>query len=132
MPYLYAATTWRRHAPLIGEDITSRLERPLDPSDYRRQLAAALAHDMSAQLAEVTAPTLVIHGLKDRILPLDNGRQLAARIAGARFMPVKGGAHAFSTDVPDTTTELVSFLLEHSRRRPGSVASARTGRAARA
>ena len=86
----------------------------------------------AAQLAEITAPTLVIHGLEDRILPLENGRRLAARIAGARFMPVKGGAHAFPTDVPDTTTELVSFLLEHSRRRPGSAASARTGRAARA
>jgi pimeloyl-ACP methyl ester carboxylesterase len=133
VPYLYADTTWRRRAPLIGEDVAGRLKRPLDPGDYRRQHAIARAHDVAAQLAEIRAPTLVVHGQQDRILPLDNGRRLAAGIAGARFMPIRGGAHAFPTDVPDTTTRLVSFLLEHSRRRQDSASvSTRTGRVTRA
>jgi pimeloyl-ACP methyl ester carboxylesterase len=132
VPYLYAAETWRRHARLIGEDIAARLKQPTDPREYRRQQAIARAHDVALQLSGITAPTLVLHGQQDRILPVDNGRGLAAGIAGARFMLLKGGAHAFPTDVPDATVELVSFLIEHSRRRPGSAPSPRTGRVTRA
>lgn len=131
VPYLYAATTCGRHAPLIGEDIAHRLAGPLDPRSYDRQHAAARAHDASARLAGIAAPTLVLHGEEDRILPLENGRRLADGIAGSRFVPVVGGAHAFPTDVLGSTLELVSFLLAHSRRRAGS-APRRTGPAARA
>lgn len=131
VPYLYAGATYRRHAPLIGEDIAERLSRPLDPRCYRRQHAIGRAHDAGARLSAITAPTLVLHGQQDRILPLDNGRRLADGIAGARFVPLPGGAHAFPTDVPDAAGELVSFLLAHSRRIPGSAAP-RTGRATRA
>lgn len=131
VPYLYATTTYRRHASLIGEDIAHRLTGRLDPRSYDRQHAAARAHNAGARLAEIQAPTLVLHGDEDRILPLDNGQRLADGIAGARFVPVPGGAHAFPTDVPGSTRELVSFLLEHSPRRAGSAAR-RTGRATRA
>jgi pimeloyl-ACP methyl ester carboxylesterase len=127
VPYIYAATTWRRHAPRIGQDVAARLSKPLDPRHYRRQHGIARAHDGAPHLADIAAPTLVIHGKEDRILPLDNGRRLADGIAGARFMPIAGGAHAFPTDVPGTTTKLVSFLREHSR-----PASPRTGRVTRA
>jgi 3-oxoadipate enol-lactonase len=126
VPYLYAASTCRRNAPLIGEDIAERLGEPPDPHAYGRQLAIARAHDTAARLSEITAPTLVIHGKEDRVLPLENGRRLAHAIAGARFMPLKGAAHAFATDVPDVNQELVSFLVEHSPRRPGYSAR-RTG-----
>jgi 3-oxoadipate enol-lactonase len=133
VPYLYAAATWRHHAPLVGEDIAQRLSRPLDPHEYRRQHALARAHDVGAHLAEITAPTLVIHARQDRVLPVENGRRLAAGIPGARFLPLKGGAHAFPTDLPDATNELVSFLLENSRRRPSSASpSTRSGRVTRA
>jgi pimeloyl-ACP methyl ester carboxylesterase len=133
VPYLYAVTTKRRNAPRIGEDIAHRLRQPLDPRSYRDQLAVARAHDAGARLTEVGAPTLVVHGEEDRILPLENGRRLADGIAAARFMPVPGGAHAFPTDVPGSTRELVSFLLAHSRKRQRAGSAARrTGRATRA
>ena len=131
VPYLYAAATCRHHAPRIGEDIAQRLSRPLVSRCYRRQHAIARDHDAAARLSEIKAPTLVLHGQQDRILPLSNGRLLADGIAGARFIPLSGGAHAFPTDVPDATRELVGFLLTHSSRRRGSAAP-RTGRATRA
>jgi 3-oxoadipate enol-lactonase len=135
VPYLYADTTCRGRAPLIGEDIARRLTRPLDPRSYRAQHEIARAHDTSTRLAAITAPTLVIHGEHDRILPLDNGRLLAGAITGAQFIPVPAGAHGFPTDVPATGRDLVSFLLAHSQphsqpraRRPAAC-DARAGRA---
>lgn len=131
VPYVYAASTWRRNAPLIGEDIANRLRRPLEPSAYREQLEAARAHETAARLAGISSPTLVVHGKQDRILPVENARRLARAIAGAQFMALPGAAHAFLTDVPECHRALVSFLLEHSPRGRRS-ATRHTGRAARA
>jgi pimeloyl-ACP methyl ester carboxylesterase len=64
-------------------------------------------------------------------VPLENGRRLADRIAGARLITLPGGAHAFPTDLPDSARELISFLRAHSRPRRGS-ATARSARAGRA
>jgi pimeloyl-ACP methyl ester carboxylesterase len=131
VPYVYAPRTRHRHAPLIGQDIARRLRHPLDPSALRRQQATAQAHDAVARLARISAPTLVVHGEEDRLVPVDNGRRLAAAIGGAQLVTLPHGAHAFPTDVPDANRELVSFLLAHSRPRPRSPAG-RNARAARA
>jgi 3-oxoadipate enol-lactonase len=132
VPYLYSATTFRNSARLIGEDIAQRLRRSLDPGSYRQQHKVARAHDTGARLSQITAPTLVLHAEEDRILPLENGRRLADAIPNAQFISLRAAGHAFLTDVPAANRELVSFLLEHSRRRPRSTAASRTGRATRA
>ena len=130
VPYLYSPATVRRNAPLIGQDIARRLAAPLDPRSYNRQRAAARSHDAGPRLGAIAAPTLVVHGEQDRILPLENGRLLADHIAGARLLTLATGGHAFPTDVPGASRELVSFLLAQSRRRPRR--AARNARGARA
>jgi pimeloyl-ACP methyl ester carboxylesterase len=130
VPYLYAAATRHRRAPLIGQDIARRLAAPLDPHSYNRQRATARAHDAGSRLGAIAAPTLVIHGEQDRVLPLDNGRLLADGIPGARLLALGAGGHAVPTDVPGASRELVSFLLAQSRR-PARRAT-RNGRGARA
>jgi hypothetical protein len=40
-------------------------------------------------------PTLVIHYQNDRLIPFEAGRELAAGISGARFVPLEGDAHIF-------------------------------------
>jgi pimeloyl-ACP methyl ester carboxylesterase len=44
-------------------------------------------------MADITAPTLVLHGTDDPMFPLDHGRALAAEIAGARLVPLEGMGH---------------------------------------
>jgi 3-oxoadipate enol-lactonase len=116
VPYLYADTTCRGCARLVGEDIAQRLTGDLDPHAYRRQHAIARAHDIAGRANEITAPTLVIHGEHDQVLPLENGRLLAGAVPGAELVAVAAGGHAFPTDVPDSNTEIVKFLRAHSRR----------------
>lgn len=130
VPYLYATSTWRGRASLVGEDIARRLRDVLEPRLFDRQCASARAHDASSRLREITAPTLVLHGVQDRVAPVENGRLLAAGIRNARFVALPG-AHALPTDVAEANRELVSFLREHSR--PASrPAKPRNGRASRA
>jgi pimeloyl-ACP methyl ester carboxylesterase len=131
VPYLYAPRTRQRHAGRIGEDLARRASEPLHPGAFRAQQAAARAHDAAARLERITAPTLVIHGEEDRVLPPENGRRLAASIAGARLLTLRHAAHAFPTDQPEIARELVSFVRAQSRPRP-EPAGRRNARAARA
>jgi len=136
VPYLYAETTCRGLATHIGQDIVERLAGDLDPQLYRRQHQVARAHDTAEMLGQITAPTLVVHGEHDLVLPVDNGRLLAGGIPGAEFVALPAGAHAFPADVPDANLQVVSFLRAQSRRRAaprgGTPARTRTSRATRA
>jgi class 3 adenylate cyclase/pimeloyl-ACP methyl ester carboxylesterase len=51
--------------------------------------------DITDLLSKVTAPTLVMHARDDQIVPFEAGRQVAAGIAGARFVALPGQNHLF-------------------------------------
>ena len=59
----------------------------------RGMLAAAYELDVTDQLAQITAPTLVVHRDRDRAAPLEQGRALAAGIPGARLEILAGRDH---------------------------------------
>jgi pimeloyl-ACP methyl ester carboxylesterase len=68
--------------------------RGANPAGFFRHFAALLASgNRLARLASVTAPTLVIHGTLDPLIPFAAGRATARAIPGARFLPVAGMAH---------------------------------------
>jgi pimeloyl-ACP methyl ester carboxylesterase len=69
-------------------------DRELDRTGTGRQLAAIIASgDRSAELATVTAPTLVIHGSVDPLISPSGGRATARAIPGARLEIVEGMGH---------------------------------------
>jgi pimeloyl-ACP methyl ester carboxylesterase len=75
-----------------------RSERAHDRSHYPagtgRQLIAVMAADSRLPgLAGVKAPTLVIHGIEDVLVPVDNGRKVAAAVSGARLIEFEGMGH---------------------------------------
>jgi pimeloyl-ACP methyl ester carboxylesterase len=67
--------------------------RPQPFKAYRRQLDACLKHDTASRLASITAPTLVIHGERDPLVPYPNGRYLAEHIPGARLVSLPNTGH---------------------------------------
>jgi pimeloyl-ACP methyl ester carboxylesterase len=56
--------------------------------------------DVSGLLPRVTTPTLVLHCRNDAVQPFDEGRLLAAGIAGARFVALEGRNHVILEDDP--------------------------------
>lgn len=110
VPYNYSARTRTQHGYRIAEDIIQRLRFPIEPEPYTAQLNAALAHDVGDRIAEISAPTLVIHGLEDVMVPAPNGRLLAEAIPGARLIEFPGTAHLYFTDEPVVDREIAAFL----------------------
>ncbi len=65
----------------------------------------------SLELANrVTAPTLVIHGARDRIIPTKQGKQLAEALESSRWVEVSGAGHNDLLSQPEVWGELASFF----------------------
>jgi len=72
------------------------------------QMQAIAAHDTKARLPALAAPTLVIHGSVDRLLPVANGRLIADQIPGSRLEVLDGVGHLFFWELPERSAQLVS------------------------
>ena len=68
---------------------------------FQAQVDACLAHDTADRLSGIVAPTLVLAGELDIILPPRFGRSVAAAIPNARFEVMAGEAHQPFQEVPD-------------------------------
>jgi pimeloyl-ACP methyl ester carboxylesterase/predicted amidohydrolase len=76
-----------------------------------RLLEEMYASDVSALLPLVRSPTLVLHRRRDRAIPARAGRELAAGIAGARFVELAGNIHlAWLGDVDQLVGTIAAFL----------------------
>jgi len=53
------------------------------PQGYAGQLQGIFGWEAHSRIAHITAPTLVIHGETDRLVPAANARMIAERIPGA-------------------------------------------------
>jgi len=75
------------------------------------QVAAVMSHKATDRLQHITAPTLVITGDADRLVPPANSEILAKHIPGARLVKVPGGSHGFNFETPDVfNREVLDFL----------------------
>jgi 3-oxoadipate enol-lactonase len=110
VPYNYSTRTRAQHGDRIVQDVAQRLRYPIEPEPYAAQLAAALGHDAGDRLAKIRAPTLVVHGQEDVMVPPANGRLLADLVPDARLLELRGAAHLYPTDEPGADREIAAFL----------------------
>ena len=71
------------------------------------QMQAVMGHDASARLGSIEAPTLVVHGTEDRMLPAVNGELIAQAIPHARLELLEGVGHMFWWEQPERSAALV-------------------------
>jgi pimeloyl-ACP methyl ester carboxylesterase len=87
--------------------------RGFNPAGSLRQLQAGLASgNRKPRLAFVGAPTLVIHGAIDPLIPPDHGRDTAASIPGAKLLIIEGMGHAIPTPM---WSPIVDAIANHAQ-----------------
>jgi pimeloyl-ACP methyl ester carboxylesterase len=70
------------------------VDRAYYPAGAGRQLISCLgAHNRLDQLRQLRAPALVIHGIDDVLIPVENGRLVADAVPGARLIEIEGMGH---------------------------------------
>lgn len=90
------------------------VQRAWHPSGSARQLLAVVADgDRSTLLPHIQAPTLVIHGVDDPLVPVACGKDLAQRIADARADFIPGMGH----DLPEELLpRFAQGIVDNARR----------------
>ncbi len=111
-PRILSAEALRRRPEIVDEWIAIASSEPRRRRGYVGQLLAGGSHDAWSQLPSIAAPTLVMTGDADRLIPQENSRLLVDRIPGARLHVIPGAGHDFVAERPDETAELITgFLL---------------------
>lgn len=100
------------------EKSADSFDRCYHPQGVARQLAAVMASGSRKQkLGSVTAPTLVIHGSLDPLVPVEHGRATAAAIPGAELLLLDELGHGIS--FPALWPRIVDAITAHTRRAEG-------------
>ncbi len=96
---------------LLRQRIRAGVERSYHPMGTMRQMMAIAADQKRHQLITgIQAPTLVLHGLDDVLVPPSHGQDTARRIAGARFVGIPGMGHDFA---PGAVAQWIDTLIAH-------------------
>lgn len=112
LPFVYDPSTSRER---MEEDLVVRRKWFPRPEGYAAQLQGILSWEAYSRLAEIAAPTLVIHGTCDRLVPPGNAELIAAKIPGSRLVMLPNASHIFSTDQSDASQKAVlEFLAVHA------------------
>jgi pimeloyl-ACP methyl ester carboxylesterase len=95
----------------LRESILVATRRGYYPQGTMRQLTAVAADTRRAdELPRIKAPTLVLHGRADPLVPLACGHDTARRITGAKFQVIDGMGHDLA---PGVVEHLLAHLLPH-------------------
>jgi pimeloyl-ACP methyl ester carboxylesterase len=75
-----------------------------------RALTSDETRELGTQLARIAAPTAIVWGQQDRVIPLWVGRQLQQAIPGASLDIVPGGRHFTPEEAPRHVADAIAKL----------------------
>ena len=112
MPLSFAPGWTDEHPDEFEQLLADRLEHPTPPECWRAQYDACWRFvEQISPVEQIEAPTLVVHGDADRVVPYENGVELARRIPGAHFERFAGGGHLLFLESADRFNPMVSSFL---------------------
>ena len=117
--------------PASDTELRARIEedfkRAYYPDGFSRQMGAILASgDRREALKKITAPTVVLHGADDPLVPVEGGRDTAANITGADLRVVPGMGHDLPAALYPVVVEAIESVAQRARSQsPGEALAAR-------
>lgn len=102
-----------RNPDIFRQIIALMVKYPPVHSGLLKHTQAIATHDMYDRLPEITAPTLVLAGDADRIVPVGNATILASRIPNAELAILKNTGHMLIEAVGEVDRITLDFLGRH-------------------
>jgi pimeloyl-ACP methyl ester carboxylesterase len=104
-----------RSVPFDSEHVRAIMQatvaRTPDPPAMENHFDLDFTTPGSGRLADIVAPTLVVHGDEDPVFPLAHGQALAEEILGARLMVISRLGHEIPPRIWD---DLVAAAVRHT------------------
>jgi 3-oxoadipate enol-lactonase len=114
LPFVFSQQFIDNNQSLIQELLAKMVGHVTPLHGYTRQTGAIMGHDTYERLPDIKAPTLVIAGDSDKLVPMENSRIIASRIPNAELVILKNMGHGFNIEVADEVNRIVlRFLNQH-------------------
>jgi pimeloyl-ACP methyl ester carboxylesterase len=112
IPYAAMPMLLHGHENTTLRNIVLQMAAETGADAFIRQQQAIIGRaDSRPLLAAIRCPTLVLVGEQDRLIPPDRSQELAAGIAGARYVTIPDCGHVSTIEQPQATTQaLVEWL----------------------
>lgn len=108
-----SADSLRDSNDILAAAVGASYDRSYEPLGAARQYAAILAQPRwHEQLGSIKAPTMVLHGEVDPLIPPEGGKDVADRIPGATYVEVERWGHDVPSSVVPTLVEHVTGFLK--------------------
>jgi 3-oxoadipate enol-lactonase len=106
--FFFSARCRETQPELVAAYRKVQVEAPLQPEPaFLAQLAAIRSFDCCARLQRISAPTLVITGTEDMLVPPQNADLLVRLIAHAELVKIPGAGHALHAECAGQLNALV-------------------------
>ena len=113
-PWLWSKEFIDKHPEAVDLYVDITVKYPTPTQGFAGHASAIAGHDTCDRLPQIKAPTLVIAGSGDRLIPPENSKIIASRIPGAELVMIPGAGHGFTE-----STEAVKAILDFLKRHPG-------------
>jgi pimeloyl-ACP methyl ester carboxylesterase len=118
-PALLFSSAFRREQPeRVSELVRHFKAHNSSAKAIAAQTLASARFESLSRLGRLRTPTLVIHGERDRLVPLAASRLLAAQIPDAELAVVPGAGHAYTLEAPQASLDLLLGWVERRLSRP--------------
>lgn len=106
------------HPEMIQAWLEWRIANPVDVAGYQAQMAIGLgllpeAASFEHKLNQVSAPTLILFGAHDKVVPPANADLLASKLSKSQVIILPGGGHFFPIEIPEMAADAVIQFASH-------------------
>ena len=116
----WTAAFVRENPDFVNSYLQRLNEHPVSDLGASRQFAAVKRHNTQGRLRRIRAPTLVVHGRHDFMIPPENGKCLAEGMSNARLVVLEKSAHCLAEEMDEVAKLVTEFLLEPETLVPGT------------
>jgi pimeloyl-ACP methyl ester carboxylesterase len=108
---LYESGWAAAHPEVIEDAVEWRAGHPVRPGVFQAHWQAIRHHDSGPVLGQITAPTLILQGTADLVMPPGNAEALRGGISGSELAHLEGRGHMFFQEDPAKTLSLIQRKL---------------------
>jgi 3-oxoadipate enol-lactonase len=102
----------RNNPDFVELHIQRTVKAPLSEEAFMRQVSALMSFDTYDKLSQIKAPTLILQGKRDILVPPENGSILAEAIPNAKLVYFENSAHILAEEMEKVPQVIMNFLAE--------------------
>jgi pimeloyl-ACP methyl ester carboxylesterase len=102
----------KNNPEFVESHVQRTVKAPLSEEAFMRQVGALMSFDAYDRLSQIKAPTLILQGKQDILVPPENASIVAEAIPNAKLVHFENSAHILAEEMEKVPQVLTNFLAE--------------------